>query len=122
MTNLKLGDKVKTNGLLSPVVYGKIVRIEYGYFYYLFFASNTDFSKRFEIDKEWLQKPVYTIEKFLPDVHIYLNDPNIPKELKDQVLKMPPISRKYASYAEQEIIKLPKNFDWTKEINQEINQ
>lgn len=117
MEHLKIGDKVKTNGLMSPSVYGKIVCVQIGYMYYGSLNRSYNPIKWFQHDKEWLHKPVYTIEKELPDLSIYINDPDIPQEIKENTVKKTGnMGLRYTTYLPDEVEKLPDDYDWTQEV------
>lgn len=110
-TDIKLGDKVKSNGLLSPTIYGKIVEIRMGYIFYLA-NPQTDFTSWTEHDPNWFTKPVYTVEKYLLEINLYLDNPNIPEECKKALTKaMTNYQKRYTSYMSCELEKLPDDYN-----------
>ncbi len=117
---LQCGDKVKSNGLMSPKIFGKIVRVQIGYLYYASTAG-ISFDEWYKYSKNWLHELVYTVEKQLPDIPFYMDDPDISHECKMLATsKINEVGRRYTDYLPAELEKLPDDYDWTQEVEESI--
>jgi len=116
MSQLQLGSKVKSNGLMGPKIFGKIVRVQIGYIYYASTAG-VSFETWYKHSKNWLHEPVYTVEKQLPDIPFYMDDPDISQECKEYAeATISKTGRRYTDYLPAELEELPDDYDWTEEV------
>ena len=126
MTHLCLGDKIKSNGKFSPIAYGEIVGVQIGYMYYLSTGGNPEIFEHWtEANPNWLHEPVYVVKKYLPDFHVYVDDPEIPWECKEKIKeesKANRIRRRFIAYISAEVDNLPDDYDFVTEVEKEINK